>query len=233
VLLDYDGTLVPLTAEPRFATPDRALLDWLSALAKCATVHVVSGRPREVLELWLGDLDVGLHAEHGFWSRDTPLTRWRQRFSCDLSWMARVERVLQAATAEAPGSFIERKSSSLAWHYRRADPVRAATLREGLRADLGRSLEDTSAEVLEGACVIEVRDARANKGAVAKAIADAALDARIVAAGDDTTDEQMFAALPPSAITIRVGDGPTVARERVAEPLAVRARLDALLGAAP
>src|SRR3954465_12777446 len=58
VLLDYDGTLVPYTATPELARPDRALLKLLSALA-CrpnTELHVVSGRARGSLGQWLSML---------------------------------------------------------------------------------------------------------------------------------------------------------------------------------
>ena len=39
--------------------------------------------------------------------------------------------------------------------------------------------------------------------------------ALIVALGDDRTDEDLFAALPPSAIAIHVGPGPSLAAFRL------------------
>jgi trehalose 6-phosphate synthase/phosphatase len=46
--------------------------------------------------------------------------------------------------------------------------------------------------------------------------------ARIVAIGDDRTDEDMFAAVPPEGITIHVGAGPTRAAYLLADTNAVR-----------
>ena len=80
--------------------------------------------------------------------------------------------------------------------------------------------------------MLELRDARANKGAVAREIATAAAPgSRIVAFGDDTTDEDMFAALP-NGLTIKVGSGATLASERVESPSAARNRLRQLATAA-
>ncbi|MDQ3222621.1 MAG: bifunctional alpha,alpha-trehalose-phosphate synthase (UDP-forming)/trehalose-phosphatase, partial [Gemmatimonadota bacterium] len=53
----------------------------------------------------------------------------------------------------------------------------------------------------------------------------------VLAIGDDRTDEDLFAALPPEAITIRVGPGPTRARFRVDGVAAVRALLQSLVEA--
>ncbi len=65
LLLDYDGTLVPFARSPDLAAPDRPLRDLLGALAAKpgVRVHVVSGRRKEPLERWLGDLPIALHAE--------------------------------------------------------------------------------------------------------------------------------------------------------------------------
>jgi trehalose 6-phosphate synthase/phosphatase len=51
----------------------------------------------------------------------------------------------------------------------------------------------------------------------------------IVAFGDDRTDEEMFAALPRSAVGIHVGPGASLAKYRLRHPAAVRAFLGRLL----
>ena len=55
-----------------------ALLELLEELASRprTELHVVSGRAREALEHWLGRLPIALHAEHGFWSRSLGETEW-------------------------------------------------------------------------------------------------------------------------------------------------------------
>jgi len=52
VLLDYDGTLVPIADTPEQAQPDRPLLELIGALAARprTMVLMVSGRPRDTLE---------------------------------------------------------------------------------------------------------------------------------------------------------------------------------------
>jgi trehalose 6-phosphate synthase/phosphatase len=47
----------------------------------------------------------------------------------------------------------------------------------------------------------------------------------ILAIGDDRTDEDLFASLPPDAISARVGPGATRARYRLEGTAAVRALL--------
>ncbi|MGE0555739.1 MAG: bifunctional alpha,alpha-trehalose-phosphate synthase (UDP-forming)/trehalose-phosphatase, partial [Gemmatimonadales bacterium] len=78
LLLDYDGTLVPFNVEPERAVPDAELLELLRELTRLpeTEVHVVSGRPRRFLQRWLGALPLGLHAEHGAWSRPPAASEW-------------------------------------------------------------------------------------------------------------------------------------------------------------
>src|SRR5439155_18077663 len=120
LVLDYDGTLVPLRPRPEEAVPDDEILRILATLAGLPgmTVHVASGRRREDLERWLGHLALGLHAEHGLWSRAPGEAPWRPRLDERPGWIDAVRPALDAAMDRTPGSFIEEKEASIAWHYR-------------------------------------------------------------------------------------------------------------------
>lgn len=99
LLLDYDGTLVPFTATPSLAVPDVTLLSLLHELSSRddTHVHVVSGRCRHTLDSWLGHLPIGLHAEHGYWSKPHADTSWTARFADDhRPWMERALGVMAA-----------------------------------------------------------------------------------------------------------------------------------------
>ena len=54
-----------------------------------------------------------------------------------------------------------------------------------------------------------------------------------VAIGDDTTDEELFAALPEGGIAIHVGSRPSRARYRLSDVAAVRALLASLVPTVP
>jgi len=71
ILLDYDGTLVPIAETPEQAQPDRPLIELIAALAARprTMVLMVSGRARDTLEEWFGRLPIELWAEHGVWCR--------------------------------------------------------------------------------------------------------------------------------------------------------------------
>ncbi|HEX6617912.1 MAG TPA: bifunctional alpha,alpha-trehalose-phosphate synthase (UDP-forming)/trehalose-phosphatase [Gemmatimonadales bacterium] len=232
LLLDYDGTLVPFTPTPELARPDRELLSLLRALAGRpeTQVHVVSGRPQQTLEDWLGDLPIWLHAEHGFVSRDPATGQWVPAAELGASWREPVLAILREITQRTPGSLVEIKAAALAWHYRMADPETGARRSNELRLHLNQLLSNQPVEILAGNRVIEIRPYGVHKGRIVPPLGPERQAATtILAVGDDRTDEDLFGALPTEAITVKVGAGATRARFRLDGVGAVRRLLHSLL----
>ena len=230
LLLDYDGTLVHFADRPELAAPDPSLVALLSSLAARPgnLVHIVSGRTRDSLERWLGSLPIGLHAEHGLWSRFTPDSAWVSSSSASRAWMPRVRALLEGFAARAPGSWVEEKTASLAWHYQLADAALGAALAAEVRAALSASADDY--DVLDGVQVVEARAQGIHKGVIVPEVVKRAPEGSLVLAiGDDVTDEDLFGALPPGGQSYKVGPGPTRASHRLADVDAVRALLTTLL----
>jgi trehalose 6-phosphate synthase/phosphatase len=233
-LLDYDGTLVPFTATPELARPDAALLELLGALAARprTEVHVVSGRGREALERWLGRLPIFLHAEHGFWSRGVNGSDWSAITEVGGGWREPALDILRDITARTPGSLIEVKDVALAWHYRMADPEAGARRANELRLHLTQLLSNQPVEILAGHKIVEIRPYGVHKGRIVPSLPPERLAAlTVLAIGDDRTDEDLFAAVPSDAITVKVGPGATRARFRIDGVPAVRALLYSLVEA--
>lgn len=231
LLLDYDGTLAPIASRPEEAVPDPELIALLGALAGRAatTVHIVSGRPQQILVEWFGELPISLWAEHGAFHRPEPAAAWRPTRPVPDSWHDQVLPLLERATEATPGSFVERKIASVAWHYRLADeiagPRQAATLHRAVTAlDSGEPIN-----VLRGKKVVEVRLAGVSKATAAQHVL--ALDARasgILAVGDDETDEELFAALPENSVSVCVGRRACAARFGLRDVAEVRELLGLL-----
>ncbi|TPX75753.1 hypothetical protein CcCBS67573_g02962 [Chytriomyces confervae] len=76
LFIDYDGTLNSTSPRlPEYAqSPSKQARDLLSRLSTLPAtfVYVLSGRSRAILDLWFGDLPVGLCAEHGCFYRHPP-----------------------------------------------------------------------------------------------------------------------------------------------------------------
>ncbi len=224
-LLDYDGTLVPFSPTPAQARPDRELRTLVARLAADPRneVVIVSGRDREALAGWLGDLDVGLVAEHGAWVRERG-GAWRATVSRDAAWKDRVRPVLERYLRRTPGAVLEEKAFSFAWHFRRAEPyasrLRAPELRAALR-DLAAHLD---LHVLEGDHVIEVKAGPFHKGQAAARWLERGWGF-VLAAGDDRTDEDLFASLPAGCWSVKVGGGRSRAAYRLPGPRELRGLL--------
>ncbi len=228
VVLDYDGTLVPLAHAPDLATPDDELRKLLTNLATCpgVDVHIASGRRRETLERWLGKLPVALHGEHGFWSRPRPDAQagaaWTPLREIEVPWKTDLRALLEHFTKASPGSLVEEKSASIAWHFRMMDPDLAATRVDEVRQAITAHIRTLPLELVEGDKVLEVRLAGVNKGLVLAGIDVANPDLGILAIGDNRTDEDLFQALPPTASSVVVGRHPSAARYRVENYVAAR-----------
>ncbi|MEP7174911.1 MAG: bifunctional alpha,alpha-trehalose-phosphate synthase (UDP-forming)/trehalose-phosphatase [Gemmatimonadales bacterium] len=232
LLLDYDGTLVPFTPTPELARPDGELLELLGALAARPDIelHIVSGRPQDVLQNWVGALPIWLHAEHGFLSRNPETLEWVAAGELGGTWREPVLAILREITQRTPGSLVEVKAAALAWHYRMADQETGARRANELRLHLNQLLSNQPVEILQGNRVVEIRPYGVHKGRIVPVLgAERQAATAIVAIGDDRTDEDLFNALPAEALTIRVGPGATRARFRLDGVPGVRQLLRSLL----
>jgi len=204
ILLDYDGTLVGFNKDPLRAYPSQSLLDLLSELENDSKNHVVitSGRDRHILEKWLGKLPVGLAAEHGAfykekgeWHNNTP----------DIQWDNEILKIIHHTVKRTPRSKMEVKDTALVWHYRDVD-VWLAELRVNQLVDaLINPCSRHNLQIMKGNKIVEIKSTDFSKGTEAKRLIEKSNYNFIMAIGDDTTDEEMFMALPKDAITIKVG----------------------------
>lgn len=216
LFLDYDGTLVPIAKTPEQARPDNAIKDLIRHLSRDnrTDIVIISGRDRGVLEEWFGDLDTGLIAEHGIWIRKQG-KGWEMPRVVTGDWKETIRPILERYVDRTPRSFVEEKEYSLAWHFRNVDPFLAHTRSGELREDLMLRTKSLHLALLEGSRVIEVKTADVNKGAAVQHwLQDNPYDF-IFAAGDDRTDEDIFAAVPPGAVTVKVGVNPSLAQYSV------------------
>ena len=121
--------------------------------------------------------------------------------------------ILNEYVDRCTGSFIEEKYASLAWHYRNVEADFAELRINELKDDLLEILKNNAnLQELEGNKVIEIKSVTYNKGTVATEILQQKTFDFAMAIGDDKTDEDLFKAMLPHAITIKIGSGLSIAK---------------------
>jgi len=230
MLLDYDGTLVPFAEKPQKARPDEGLLNMLDALGESPKTEVViiSGRDKETLDKWFGNRNLGLVAEHGVWIKDRGKP-WETIEPLRDDWKEQMNPILEWYEDRTPGSFIEEKDFSLAWHYRKADPQLASIRARELKDELLQLTANLNLGILEGSKVIEIKSVGINKGRAALHWLSRGGWDFILAIGDDWTDEDVFAVLPESAYSIKVGLSPSKASFNLDSVWEVRSLIEGLV----
>jgi trehalose-phosphatase len=222
LFLDFDGVLAPIVDRPEDAAPPpetRAELERL--VPRYALVAVVSGRAGEDVQARLGVDGIVCVGSHGL-ELEPQADRWR--------------RTLAAFAADAPWpqDQIETKGLAVAFHFRdhadereavrRLDGIAESAREEGLVARYGRKILEVLPPV------------GSHKGTAVRRLLDERGLRRALAAGDDTTDIDSFAALDGLEVAVRVAvtsaeaprallDAADVVVESTAEFLALLRRL--------
>ena len=215
--LDVDGTLLGFKDDPNDVVADDDLRTTLRDLATAAggAVALVSGRTIADLDRIVAPLVLPAGGTHGVELRFADGRR--ETTTVDL----REPRVrLMAFAASRPGLTIEDKGNAIAIHYRRA-PERADEVISFL-ADFASGGEFA---VQHGKCVAEVKSRSIGKGQAIAALMETPpfANRRAMFVGDDLTDEHGFAFVNSAdGISVKVGEGETIAHYRIADPQAVR-----------
>jgi trehalose 6-phosphate synthase/phosphatase len=209
----------------------------ISLLARLAgdpanQVALISGRSRHDLEAWFGSIKgLWIAAEHGAIMRSPHTREWElYRSNYSDEWKQQVLPVLEHYADRTPGSFIEEKEFSMVWHYRMSDPEFGEWLANELVANLEQMLAETELRAFRGQKSVEVKLVWANKGEVLARLAEGAAEEATFcfAAGDDRTDEDLFARLPAEAWTVHIGDRRSRAQFSLRSPAELRQLLNTL-----
>jgi len=210
ILCDLDGTLVPFASSPEDARPDEDVTRLVSELAAMpgVAVAIVSGRPKDWLEAFFPSEHVFLVAEHGAERRGAGA--WENVADYDPVALAALAEELDAIVRRHPGALLERKTTTVALHYRNVRRGRRAELLIETFAVIDLFLaKNPGYERLEGVLVAEVRPASVKKSSAVQFVRDKlGARARLVAFGDDVTDEHMFRALDAQdeAVVVRTAE---------------------------
>jgi trehalose-phosphatase len=190
LFLDFDGVLAPIVERPEdAAAPPETRAELGRLVGRYAVVAVVSGRESEDVRTRLGVDGVVCVGSHGL-ELEPQADRWR--------------RVLAAFAADAPWprEEVEVKGLGVAFHFRgrpdereavRAlDAIAESAREEGLVARYGRKILEVLPPV------------GSHKGTAVRRLLEEHGLRRGLAAGDDTTDIDSFAALDGLDVALRV-----------------------------
>ncbi|WP_295516284.1 trehalose-phosphatase [uncultured Pseudomonas sp.] len=209
---DLDGTLAELQPRPEQVFIPAETLAALERLARRHAVAVVSGRPLAEIDGFTAPLQLPAAGVHGAEWRDPDGEIHRVTLEPDL--LAQVREHLEAALALHPELLLERKSVAFALHYRQA-PEKEALVRELAE---GIAAKHPEFKLQPGKCVFELKPAAASKGeAVARFMELRPFAGCLpVFVGDDRTDEEGFAVVNArGGLSVKVGEGETVAKARL------------------
>jgi trehalose-phosphatase len=190
LFLDFDGVLAPIVERPEdAAAPPETRKELERLVARYAVVAVVSGRAGDDVRARLGVDGVVCVGSHGL-ELEPRADRWRRMLSAF------------AADAPWPPEDIELKGVAVAFHFRGRDDERQAVREldaiaeaatcQGLIARYGRKVLEVLPPI------------GSNKGTAVRHLLEEHRLTRALAAGDDTTDLDSFAALNGLDLAVRV-----------------------------
>lgn len=224
LFLDFDGTLVDIEDHPDKVALTAPTLEALAILSEVlgGALAIVTGREIAAIDRFAAPLVLPVAGVHGLARRDaTGATADKPVSKADID---AIDKALQPFAARETGVMIERKSVSVALHYR-ARPDLAAVCAERLDAAVRPF---AGIEVKRGKMVLEAKPSGADKGtAIGEFLAEAPFAGRTPwVAGDDVTDEDAFREVNRlGGISIKVGDGETAAAYRTADTQSFRSWL--------
>lgn len=231
--LDIDGTLLEIADRPSGVRVDAALIDMIRRLHACSggAVALISGRRVSDIDALFPGLRLPLAGQHGLERRDAAGgIHSHAPEGVDWPWL---KATVGGTFETSKGILIEDKGLTLAVHFRLnpAEEGRIVAALRGIVADAGAAVS-----LQPGKCVLEIKPAGRDKGtAIAEFMAEPPFEGRRpVFIGDDVTDEYGFRMVNDmNGDSIKVGEGETDARWRLADVQAVRAWLAAMLQSDP
>jgi len=228
LFLDFDGSLVDLAPQPEAVVVPSGLVATLGAIHAYlgGAMALISGRPIEQIDAFLHPLRLPIAGVHGTERRGTDGTVMLY----STHPLLRVEEAAYALAARHPALRVENKRGSVALHYRQAPELERLCL-ETMQAAVD---ESPGLTLLHGKMVAEAKPGGISKGhAIEAFMKEPPFAGRVpVFAGDDITDEVGFSTVQRMhGLGIKVGEGATVAWQRLASPAALRYQLQAAVAA--
>jgi trehalose-phosphatase len=232
--LDFDGTLAEFVGDPTEARLPPHTEVALRALAEYdgLSLAVISGRDRADLQMRVGIPGLVYAGNHGLDIAGPGYLFVEPTAASRSEELRELADVLTDRLGAIEGAIVEYKGLTISVHYRLVADSDAEEVRRVVHATLAGS--NHPFVLGAGDQVHEIRPrVNWNKGTAVNWIRKqfGYRDALPIYVGDDTTDEDAFAAIREDGIAIKVGNGTeTVARYTLEDPAEVRKFLEWLDG---
>jgi trehalose 6-phosphate phosphatase len=215
LFLDFDGTLVDIAEQPEAVVVPQDLVPTLEQLAGFlgGAVAVISGRPIAQIEHFLAPLKLPVAGVHGAERR----TADGELVLAKTHPLDAVEAAARSLADQDDRLKVEVKRGSIALHYRLAPEREEQCLHAMMRAVAA----SPGLTLLRGKMVVEAKPGGASKGhAIEEFLREPPFRGRTpLFVGDDVTDEVGFSTVQRlGGMGVKVGEGPTVAWQRIATP---------------
>jgi trehalose-phosphatase len=223
LFLDFDGTLVPIEADPTSPRLDPATAETLKLISSqdCLVTTIISGRAVEDLYTRIRLKGLIYAGNHGLEIFGRRLCFVESVASSRRKQLEKLCEQLNAQLQPIAGSLVEFKGLTASVHYRQVAELRHRTVERTVRMAVART--GGLFRLNPGRKVFEIMpDSGWHKGAAVRWI-NSHIQEEVLSVylGDDTSDEEAFRVLP-DAITIKVGGAPiTCARYQLPNPTAV------------
>ena len=201
LVLDYDGTLAPFVARRQDAQLYPGIAPLLETVVSRGTkIAFITGRPARELAVRLPFSRVEIFGAHGYEHLEANGTLVQKGLPAPIA--ATLSEMTQILVTSGYAQALERKHGMLAIHWRNEEPRTRRALEE-----LGAELRDrlpAGMQVLPFDGGLEFRAIGHHKGTALADLLGRHPGAQVAYLGDDTTDEDAFAALPPEGLGVLV-----------------------------
>ncbi len=239
VLLDYDGTLVPLADHPADARLPQRMRRLLEQLSRQPGVRValVSGRSLRDLRRQVRLPGLGYVGNHGLELRDGTQRYVNAAAAKSRPYLRAIVRQLRRQLRPIRGAWVEDKGLTASVHYRLVRPIDLPHVQRIFYAVVQPYQIKRHVRVTTGRCVFEVRPpvswskATMVNWLLTRQQDDAGRRSLPLYVGDDVTDEDAFELLRSRGLTVAVAPAASGTRARygVDTPEDVRRLLERVL----
>jgi trehalose 6-phosphate phosphatase len=228
LVFDCDGVLAPLTDHADHSVLNPGVGDDLARLTQApdVTVAILSGRSLDGLAQFDFVDAIVVAGSYGGERRGATI---QELTSDERSLLGALDAIaIDAADAAGSGAWVERKPTSVVIHVREADPDLGA---QAIAAAWKRQSNLDGHECHEGSNVLELMARPTDKGRGLTDLRNEFTPDATVYFGDDVPDEDAFAVLGDDDVSVKIGDGSTIATHRLADAAAVAQLLGNLVEA--